>query len=249
MAFSLAIAFIVTPWASIRVLHWGKKYSLLTAGAAPTNGVVHAHSEHPEDFFTRFYRRFMSPLLAHRRWRYLFLASVVGLLLVAMALVGVGFVKVKMLPFDNKSEFQVMIDMPDGTPLEQATRVAQALDPLSWRPSLAMVEADLYGGEPERALAEARRLATREQPHREPEHDRHDQRAQQQEPRDARAQVARRRVCRRGSSRHWPTVPASLKIGRYIAMMRPPTTTPRNAIMTGSISEVRPATAASTSSS
>jgi multidrug efflux pump subunit AcrB len=127
MAFSLAIAFIVTPWASIRVLHWGKKYSLLTAGAAPTNGVVHAHSEHPEDFFTRFYRRFMSPLLAHRRWRYLFLASVVGLLLVAMALVGVGFVKVKMLPFDNKSEFQVILNMPEGSALEQTAQAAREI--------------------------------------------------------------------------------------------------------------------------
>ena len=37
------------------------------------------------------------------------------------------WVRVKMLPFDNKSEFQVIIDMPDGTPLEQTTRVAQAL--------------------------------------------------------------------------------------------------------------------------
>src|SRR6185437_9733486 len=104
MAFSLAIAFIVTPWASIRVLHWGKKYSSLTAGASVGNGVVQAHAGHPEDFFTRFYRRFMSPLLAHRLWRYVFLGSIIGLLLVAMALVGLGWVKVKMLPFDNKSE-------------------------------------------------------------------------------------------------------------------------------------------------
>ena len=52
---------------------------------------------------------------------------VVLLLLAACALVPLKMVLVKMLPFDNKSEFQVMINMPDGTPLEQTTRVAQAL--------------------------------------------------------------------------------------------------------------------------
>lgn len=49
------------------------------------------------------------------------------LLLAAVAFIPLKWVQVKMLPFDNKSEFQVIIDMPDGTPLEQTTRVAQAL--------------------------------------------------------------------------------------------------------------------------
>ena len=53
--------------------------------------------------------------------------GVVVLLLAAVAFVPLKWVRVKMLPFDNKSEFQVIIDMPDGTPLEQTTRVAQAL--------------------------------------------------------------------------------------------------------------------------
>ena len=57
----------------------------------------------------------------------MFLGSVVVLLLAAVAFVPLKWVRVKMLPFDNKSEFQVIIDMPDGTPLEQTTRVAQAL--------------------------------------------------------------------------------------------------------------------------
>ncbi len=50
-----------------------------------------------------------------------------ALLLVSVALVPLGLVRVKMLPFDNKSELQVVINMPDGTPLEQTARVAQAL--------------------------------------------------------------------------------------------------------------------------
>src|SRR5262249_33774668 len=85
MFFSLAIAFIVTPWAAIRVLHCGRKYSSLTQDTA--NGRPHSHFEHPEDFFTRVYRGFMAPLIAQRRWRYAFLGGIVGLLLVAMGLV------------------------------------------------------------------------------------------------------------------------------------------------------------------
>ncbi|HEY5915305.1 MAG TPA: efflux RND transporter permease subunit [Verrucomicrobiae bacterium] len=127
MFFSLAIAFIVTPWASIRILHWGRKYSSLTEGRAVSDGKAHSHSEHPEDFFTRVYRRFMAPLIARRRWRYAFLAGIVGLLLVAMGLVGIGWVKVKMLPFDNKSEFQVILNMPEGSALERTAQAAREI--------------------------------------------------------------------------------------------------------------------------
>src|SRR5678815_1546767 len=125
MFFSLAIAFIVTPWASIRVLRWGRSYSPLTEGRA--NGRAHSHCEHPEDFFTRVYRRFMAPLIAQRRWRYAFLGGIVGLLLVAMGLVSIGWVKVKMLPFDNKSEFQVILNMPEGSALERTAQAAREI--------------------------------------------------------------------------------------------------------------------------
>jgi multidrug efflux pump subunit AcrB len=129
MFFSLLIAFIVTPWAAIRILRWGKKYSKLTE-AAPgqaTDDQPHLHSEHPEDFFTRLYRRIMGPLLAHRAWRVGFLAGITVLLLAAMATVGFGWVKVKMLPFDNKSEFQIILNMPEGSSLEQTTQAAREI--------------------------------------------------------------------------------------------------------------------------
>jgi multidrug efflux pump subunit AcrB len=127
MFFSLAIAFIVTPWASIRVLHWGKKYSKLTAGRAEEGHKPHLHSEHPEDFFTRLYRRFMAPLIVHAGWRYAFLAGIMALLLGSMALVGIGWVKVKMLPFDNKSELQVILNMPEGSALERTAQAAREI--------------------------------------------------------------------------------------------------------------------------
>jgi multidrug efflux pump subunit AcrB len=128
MFWSLLIAFIVTPWASIRILRWGKKYSQLMEGSpSAANQQPHLHSEHPEDFFTRLYRRMMNPLIHSRKWRWIFLGSIVGLLLAAMALVGIGWVKVKMLPFDNKSEFQVILNMPEGSALERTAQAAREI--------------------------------------------------------------------------------------------------------------------------
>jgi multidrug efflux pump subunit AcrB len=85
-----------------------------------------AHRE-GEDRITRLYRRVMNPLLHNSAARYGFLATVAVLLFGSIALVGVGFVKMKMLPFDNKSEFQVIIDTPEGTTLEETARVATEL--------------------------------------------------------------------------------------------------------------------------
>jgi len=127
MFFSLAIAFIVTPWASIRILRWGRKYSRLTDPPAGPAAAPHSPSAHPEDFFTRLYRRVMSPLIASAKWRLAFLAGIVALLLAAMALVGIGWVKVKMLPFDNKSEFQVILNMPEGAALENTAQCAREI--------------------------------------------------------------------------------------------------------------------------
>ncbi len=110
MVFSLVVAFVVTPWAAVRLLK---------------PAAHHAHGE--EDLLTRLYRRVMAPLIASGRKRAIFLAGVVALLLVAVALVPLELVTVKMMPFDNKSEFQVMIDMPEGTALETTARVASAL--------------------------------------------------------------------------------------------------------------------------
>jgi len=114
MVFSLIVAFVVSPWAALRLL---RHY-------AGDKG--HAHHE-AEGWTTRIYRKVMNPLILDARRRWLFLGGVVILLLAAAAFVPLKWVRVKMLPFDNKSEFQVIIDMPNGTPLEQTTRVAQTL--------------------------------------------------------------------------------------------------------------------------
>ena len=125
MFWSLLIAFIVTPWASIRILRWGRKYAMVTDPASTATS--HHGDEHADDFFTRLYRRVMDPLLHHRGWRWTFLIGITALLLGSMATVATGWVKVKMLPFDNKSEFQVILNMPEGSPLEKTAAVAREM--------------------------------------------------------------------------------------------------------------------------
>jgi multidrug efflux pump subunit AcrB len=113
MVFSLLVAFIVTPWASLRLLKREK------------HGDEDSHDR--EGWTTRGYRRVMGALIHDRRWRYIFLFGV-GLLLVgALSLVALKFVRVKMLPFDNKSEFQVIVDMPEGTTLEGTAAVTREI--------------------------------------------------------------------------------------------------------------------------
>ncbi|HOY67013.1 MAG TPA: efflux RND transporter permease subunit [Candidatus Ozemobacteraceae bacterium] len=116
MVFSLIVAFMVTPWAALRFLKFEK--------AGEQGGDPHAHAD---DWTTRLYRKMMHPLIDNPRIRRWFLAGIVLLLLAAMAMVPLRLVKVKMLPFDNKSEFQVIIDMPEGTALERTAEATQAL--------------------------------------------------------------------------------------------------------------------------
>jgi multidrug efflux pump subunit AcrB len=122
MVFSLLVAFVVTPWATVRL---DKRERDQSAGDAGHSG--HAGQGARESATTRLYRRFMTGLLSRPGRRWGFLAIVVVLLLGSMALVATGHVKVKMLPFDNKSELQVIVDLPEGTTLEQTGRVTDAL--------------------------------------------------------------------------------------------------------------------------
>ena len=66
-------------------------------------------------------------LLKHDAFRIALLGTVVLLLLGSMAMVYLGWVKVKMLPFDNKSEFQVILNMPAGSSLEKTAQCAGAM--------------------------------------------------------------------------------------------------------------------------
>jgi len=112
MLFSLGVAFVVAPWAALRLLK---------------HDHGRASDETRETWSTRTYRRVMRRLLHSGRARLGFLALTLALFAGATALVAVGFVRVKMLPFDNKSEFQVFVDLPAGTSREQSLAVGQQL--------------------------------------------------------------------------------------------------------------------------
>ncbi len=116
MVFSLIIAFTVTPWAATHILKKQK-------GSATSANEEAA----PDDWFTRIYHMIMDPLLGHAAWRFLFFVVIIALLLASCSMVYFGLVKVKMLPFDNKSEFQVILNMPEGSTLEHTARVAMEM--------------------------------------------------------------------------------------------------------------------------
>ncbi|HEY5975314.1 MAG TPA: efflux RND transporter permease subunit, partial [Geobacteraceae bacterium] len=113
MLFSMLIAFIVTPYFAFRFMK-GESH--------------HGSGVEPEDSrLTAFYRHWMGRLIHEKKLRYGFLTGVVVLLLVSCSLIYFKAVTVKMLPFDNKNELQVIIDAPDGTPLEQTARIAREM--------------------------------------------------------------------------------------------------------------------------
>ncbi len=122
MLLSLAIAFVVTPW-----------LARLWMKALPANG---DHGHDPDALhglsarLAPLFRRVFRPLLdaqAGGRNRKLLGLGIAGLIAVSLVLPAVGLVMLKMLPFDNKSEFQVVVDMPAGTPLERTAAVLHEL--------------------------------------------------------------------------------------------------------------------------
>jgi len=119
MLLSLAIAFVVTPWLALRLLarHHG-------GAQAP------ASADRLGAWLARFFTRVMTPFLrgedgrGNRRLLWLGVFAAIGL---SVALVPLQAVILKMLPFDNKNEFQVVVDMPTGTAVEKTAAVLREL--------------------------------------------------------------------------------------------------------------------------
>lgn len=122
MLISLVVAFVVTPWLSRKLL---KHHS------GPATETVHSDDAViNESKMVRLFTRLIGPFLlgkGARKARIGLAAGVFVLIGIAVALPVGQLVVLKMLPFDNKSEFQVMVDMPEGTPVEQTQRVLQDL--------------------------------------------------------------------------------------------------------------------------
>ena len=119
MFISLAVAFVVTPWLAGR---------LMKEGHGPRGGVP--AQDRATAVLEAFFRRLMGPLLDPRRGglaRAGLWAGVALAIVLSLALPGLQWVVLKMLPFDNKSEFQVVLDMPLGTPVERTAEVLREL--------------------------------------------------------------------------------------------------------------------------
>jgi multidrug efflux pump subunit AcrB len=129
MLISLLVAFIVSPWLALRLLR--KEAGHGEAAAEGLGG--------------RLYRRVMAQMLRSARLRWSVLGGIVSLLVLSIALVPLKLVTVKMLPFDNKSELQVIVDAPEGTTLEATLAAARDMaDRLAEEPEVRDIQ--VYAG-------------------------------------------------------------------------------------------------------
>lgn len=130
MVFSLLVALVITPWLAIRLLKPAGKDVMDSTG-----GMTKEPDLDPEDTGYRLhdtviyktYSRVMRPLVDRPARGVVALSAVALLTVLSMVLFATRTVQVKMLPFDNKSEFQVVIDMPEGSTLEKTTAVSREI--------------------------------------------------------------------------------------------------------------------------
>ncbi|RSK40356.1 efflux RND transporter permease subunit [Mangrovimonas spongiae] len=127
MILSLFVALTITPYLGYIFLREKDK-----------KGVAEKPKKPLEDTkIYKFYEKLERPLIESRSKRWLFLGLTFVLLMGTMVMFFTNSVVVKMLPFDNKNEFQVVIDMPEGTTLERTAVVAQEISQyLSTRPEV-----------------------------------------------------------------------------------------------------------------
>lgn len=123
MLFSLAVAFVITPWLTRILLSFSAK----VRGDKGGESEHHEHTSWGDRLIERSYRAIMLPLVKSSALRMFALVGTIALLIGSVSLLQTRSVKVKMLPHDNKGEFQVMIDMPEGSTLEHTAAAARAM--------------------------------------------------------------------------------------------------------------------------
>ncbi|MDZ4313404.1 MAG: efflux RND transporter permease subunit [Azonexus sp.] len=117
MAISLAVAFVVTPWLALKLMK------------SQGGGTVHQPSKLDARLDSTF-RKLLTPFLDPLKGAAMRLKLAIGVVLLILGSVSLAYfqlVVLKMLPFDNKSEFQIIVDMPLGTPLEETARVLREI--------------------------------------------------------------------------------------------------------------------------
>jgi len=138
MIFSLLVALMITPWLAFRFLK--------------EEGEGEEQEEEREEYrlestlIYRLYKKTMQPLLNDPTKRWIFIGGVTLLLFASMFLFYFKLVEVKMLPFDNKNEMQVVIDMPEGTTLERSNAVAKEIA-FALKDVPELVNYQVYAGE------------------------------------------------------------------------------------------------------
>jgi multidrug efflux pump subunit AcrB len=134
MLFSFFVAMVVAPWLMLRL--------------APRGGMrFSAHAVHDEGALGRTYRRIAAPIIISKRSAWIFLICVGVAMLLSMTLLATKAVTVKLLPFDNKSEIAVVVDLPEGASLEDTERTLfGAADIVRGLPEITSVQS--YAGTP-----------------------------------------------------------------------------------------------------
>ncbi len=127
MMMSMVVAFTITPWLSYQILH--RKYA---TGGAHGHGHGHAGEDDIEairsTFLYRLFRPMMAPLISSRWSALAFLLVIAVLTVAAMGLAAMRAVPLKMLPYDNKNEFLLVIDADEGTTLERTDALVRAVE-------------------------------------------------------------------------------------------------------------------------
>jgi len=116
IVFSLVVAFLITPWVAFRFLKGNNKFNHEEKGYDIHKTLIY-----------KFYKKMLTPLMKSRFLRWSVIFGITGLMVASMSLIYYKKVAVKMLPFDNKNEFQIIIDMPEGTTLERTEAVTKEI--------------------------------------------------------------------------------------------------------------------------
>ncbi len=155
MFMSMVVAFTVTPWLSYQVLKgvYGK------GGHEPID---------PHKTLTyRVYKAVLTPFLNSRLAAWALIGVTTALLLASMVLPALGLVPLKMLPFDNKNEFQILIDLPEGSTIEQTDAVLKSLaDAVRMAPEVSEVLSYAGTSSPMDFNGMVRHYYLRQEPHR-----------------------------------------------------------------------------------
>ena len=156
MLISLAVAFVLTPWLAARLLRSGH-------GDASGHDEA-AGAQRMERWFAAIFTPFFDAARGARR-RLLLWLGVLLLIAVSLALPAAQWVILKMLPFDNKSEFQIVVDMPVDAPLERtAAAVRELAAQLAGLPELQHYQAYVGAASPITFNGLVRQYALRSQP-------------------------------------------------------------------------------------